>query len=271
MTRPCVLVFAGNDPSGGAGIAADVQSVTAMGAHALPVVTALTMQDNDRVHALHVVPAPWVQQQAQVLIDKIEIAAIKIGVIGSLANAQVIASLIASLRQRTPNLPVVLDPVLASGHGDALAKDDALVNLQILLPLVTLITPNLPEAAALCVGDRRASYQIDTLLEYGCAHVLLKGGHAADTEVVNRWATAGAARSWRWPRLPGAFHGSGCTLAAAIAAALALDLPMEQALDHAQQFCQRALGDAFAIAAGQRIPERGGRAAIASPLTKEPA
>ncbi|MDP9108511.1 MAG: hydroxymethylpyrimidine/phosphomethylpyrimidine kinase, partial [Pseudomonadota bacterium] len=213
MTRPCVLVFAGNDPSGGAGIAADVQSVSAIGAHALPVVTALTMQDNDRVHALHVVPAPWVQQQAQVLIDKIEIAAVKIGVVGSLANAQAIASLLVSLRQRIPTLPVVLDPVLASGHGDALAKDDALTNLQSLLPLVTLITPNLPEAAALCAGDRRASYQIDTLLEYGCAHVLLKGGHGVDAEVVNRWATAGAARSWRWPRLPGAFHGSGCTLA----------------------------------------------------------
>ena len=256
MKRPCVLVFAGSDPSGGAGVQADIESIAAMGAHALPVITALTMQDNDRVYAVHAVPPAWVQQQAQVLVDKIAIAAVKIGVVGNVANAQMIAALIATLRLRNPTLPVVLDPVLASGHGDALSRDDAALTFAPLLALATVLTPNLPEAAALCAGDRRSERQIDTLLALGCEHILLKGGHSLDVDVVNRWYTLGATRAWSWPRLPGAFHGSGCTLAAAIAGGLATGLSVEAALDAAQLFCHRALEKSYAIAGGQRIPDR---------------
>jgi hydroxymethylpyrimidine/phosphomethylpyrimidine kinase len=256
MTRPCVLIFAGSDPSGGAGIQADIGSVGAMGAHALVLITALTVQDNDRVHEIYPVPARWLQQQAQALVDKIDIAAVKIGIIGNLANAAIIVDVIHSLRLRNPDLPVVLDPILSSGHGDALATDNAALMLAELIPLATLLTPNLPEAAILCAGDRRAEQQIDTLLQRGCRHVLLKGGHGADAQVVNRWYTEGASRSWSWPRLSGEFHGSGCTLAGAIAGALACGLPMEAALDVAQAFCQSTLEHAFAIADGQRIPNR---------------
>ncbi|EGF30517.1 Phosphomethylpyrimidine kinase [Oxalobacteraceae bacterium IMCC9480] len=256
MTRPCVLVFAGSDPSGGAGIQADIGSVGAMGAHALALITALTVQDNDRVQAVYPVPARWLQQQAQVLVDKIDIAAVKIGVIGNLANAAIILDVIRTLRARNPALPVVLDPVLASGHGDQLSLDNAALMLADLIPLATLLTPNLPEAAILCAGDRRAEQQVDTLLLRGCGHVLLKGGHGFDAQVVNRWYTDGASRSWSWPRLPGTFHGSGCTLASAIAGALACGLPMEVALDVAQAFCHRTLEQSFAIADGQRIPNR---------------
>jgi hydroxymethylpyrimidine/phosphomethylpyrimidine kinase len=256
MTRPCVLVFAGSDPSGGAGIQADIGSVGAMGAHALALITALTVQDNDRVQAVYPVPARWLQQQAQVLVDKIDIAAVKIGVIGNLANAAIILDVIRKLRARNPALPVVLDPVLASGHGDQLSLDNAALMLADLIPLATLLTPNLPEAAILCAGDRRAEQQVDTLLLRGCGHVLLKGGHGFDAQVVNRWYTDGASRSWSWPRLPGSFHGSGCTLAGAIAGARACGLPMEAALDVAQAFCHRTLEQSFAIADGQRIPNR---------------
>jgi hydroxymethylpyrimidine/phosphomethylpyrimidine kinase len=256
MTRPCVLVFAGSDPSGGAGIQADIGSVGAMGAHALALITALTVQDNDRVQAVYPVPARWLQQQAQALVDKIDIAAVKIGVIGNLANAAIILDVIRTLRARNPALPVVLDPVLASGHGDQLSLDNAALMLADLIPLATLLTPNLPEAAILCAGDRRAEQQVDTLLQRGCGHVLLKGGHGLDAQVVNRWYTDGASRSWSWPRLPGTFHGSGCTLAGAIAGALACGLPMEAALDLAQAFCHRTLEQSFAIADGQRIPNR---------------
>jgi hydroxymethylpyrimidine/phosphomethylpyrimidine kinase len=251
-----VLVFAGSDPSGGAGIQADIGSIGAMGAHALALITALTVQDNDRVHAVYPVPARWLQQQAQALVDKIDIAAVKIGVIGNLANAAIILDVIRALRLRNPDLPVVLDPVMSSGHGDALATDNAALMLADLIPLATLLTPNLPEAAILCAGDRRAEQQVDTLLQRGCGHVLLKGGHGFDSQVVNRWYTDGASRSWSWPRLPGAFHGSGCTLAGAIAGALACGLAMEDALDTAQTFCHRTLEHSFAIADGQRIPNR---------------
>ena len=256
MTRPCVLVFAGSDPSGGAGIQADVQAVGAMGAHALAVITALTVQDNDRVHAVHPVPARWMQQQAQVLIDKIDIAAIKIGIVGNSANAKIIAGVIEALRMRHPNLPVVLDPVLASGHGDVLARENAVQMLTPLISLATLLTPNLPEAAALAAGERRSDAQVDALLQRGCEHVLLKGGHGVGEQVINRWYTAGASRNWTFPRLAGAFHGSGCTLASAIAGALAIGMSMEQALDAAQVFCHQALEQSFSIADGQRIPYR---------------
>lgn len=257
MKRPSVLVFAGADPSGGAGIQADIQAIAALGAHPLSVVTALTVQDNDRVFALHPVAASLVQQQAQALLNKIDIAAVKIGIVANRANAEAIAGIVRELRQSQPDLPVVFDPVLASGHGDALAVEDAVQAIAPLITIATLITPNLPEASALCEGKQEPDAQAESLLRRGCGHVLIKGGHgSADSNVINLWFTEGAARSWSWPRLAGTFHGSGCTLAAAIAALLARGKPMEQAIDLAQAYCQKALESSYAIAAGQRIPDR---------------
>lgn len=256
MKRPSVLVFSGSDPSGGAGMQADVQAIAALGAHPLSVLTSLTVQDNDRVYAVHPVPAALLTQQAQVLIDKIDIAVVKIGIVGNRANAEAIAEIIQQLRQSRPELPVVLDPVLASGHGDALALDDAVNTLAPLMALATLVTPNLPEATVLSGGDRRTDSQAEALLAQGCNHVLIKGGHAHDDKVVNRWFSGAEFRSWTWPRLAGAFHGSGCTLAAAIAALLAGGKPMAEAIEDGQVYCHQALEHAYAIANGQLIPSR---------------
>ena len=256
MKRVNVLIFAGADPSGGAGIQADAQAIAALGAHPLSVVTVLTAQDNDRVYFAEPVSAEFVRCQAQALIDKMVISAVKIGIIGSRENAEAIAEIVGVLRLQQPDMPVVLDPVLASGHGDALAGEDPLQIMALLLPLATLITPNLPEVAALCTGDRRAESQAETLMQRGCSNVLIKGGHGTDSKVVNRWFGQDGARSWTWPRLPGAFHGSGCTLASAIAAALAQGGTMEQALEAGQVFCQEALAQAYSIAPGQSIPNR---------------
>ena len=256
MSRPAVLVFAGADPSGGAGIQADIQAIAALGAHPLSVITALTVQDNDRVHAIHPVPALLVQQQARALLNKIDISAVKIGIVGNRANAEAIAEIVKELRLRQPDLPVVLDPVLASGHGDALAVESALQVIEPLLALATLITPNLPEAAALCGGNRRADSQAEALLQRGCRHVLIKGGHGTDAIVVNRWFTEGDSRSWTWPRLSGAFHGTGCTLASASAAMLAGGNDMVESIDVAQAYCHQSLLSSYAIAEGQRIPNR---------------
>ena len=246
---PAVLVFAGADPSGGAGIAADILAIAAQGAHALPVITALTVQDNERVFGVEAVAAELLRRQAQALIDRIAIHAVKIGIPGSAANAAVIAQLIAQLRQARPNLPVVLDPVLASGHGDVLSRDDAVLALAPLLPVTTIIVPNGPEAAALGGEDK--------LRAQGCQNVLVTGGHGAGAMVVNRWLDAdGGQREWRWPRLPGAFHGSGCTLASAIAARLALGVALPAALVGAQAYCHAALARAYAVAPGQLMPQR---------------
>ena len=256
QNRASVLIFAGVDPSGGAGIAADILAVTAQGAHALPVVTTLTVQDNDRVFDVIPVAFELVLRQAQALIDKIDISAVKIGIPGSAANAQAMADLIHALRRRRPDLPVVLDPVLASGHGDTLSQGDAVRALAPLLSLATLIVPNLPEAHMLTGLDSGAE-QAASLHARGCRHVLITGGHASGAMVLNRWfGPDHEQQDWRWPRLPGAFHGSGCTLASAIAARLAQGEPMAAALAAAQAYCHEALAMSYPIAAGQRVPRR---------------
>lgn len=255
MKRPCVLVFAGLDPSGGAGVQADIEAIAAMGAHALTVVTTLTVQDNDHVTAVHAVDASILREQVRVLCEKFHIAAIKIGITGSQDNVNVITETIKHLRQETPDLPVVLDPVLASGHGDALSREDAVSMMRPLQSLATLITPNLPEAIRLCDGETSLTAQATHLLRT-TPHVLIKGGHGEGDEVINTWFSASPEQTWRWPRLRGGFHGSGCTLASAIAACLATGQNMKQSLSTAQYWVQASLTNAYSIADGQRIPAR---------------
>jgi hydroxymethylpyrimidine/phosphomethylpyrimidine kinase len=243
MRVPVVLVFAGLDPGGGAGLAADVLAIAAQGAHALPVATALTVQDNNRVHAVRPVDADLVLLQAEALLASCTVDAVKIGIPGNRANAYAIAGLLQRLRAANPGLPIVLDPVLASGRGDALGAGDPLAGLAELLPLATIALPNEPEAHAL--GDA------------ACPQLLITGGHGDGEFVVNRWYRNGElVRHWRWTRLPGEFHGSGCTLAAALAGRLAQDDDMSAALGAAQAYCHAALAQSFAIAPGQRIPRR---------------
>ncbi|MDO8299706.1 hydroxymethylpyrimidine/phosphomethylpyrimidine kinase [Lacisediminimonas sp.] len=255
MNKACVLVFAGLDPSGGAGIQADIMAIAAHGAHALPIITTLTVQDNDRVFAIHPVDAALIREQARVLTAKIAISAVKIGIVGNRANAEAIAGIIRQLRIDNPGLPVVLDPVLASGHGDMLTRDDAVAALAPLRSLASLVTPNLPEATVLCGGVSNVQQQGAMLLKE-CPNVLIKGGHGEGEIVINHWFTQGGERCWSVPRLPGSFHGTGCTLASAIAALIASGSSMEQAIARAQVWCHSALERAYAIAEGQRIPER---------------
>lgn len=254
--RPCVLVFAGLDPSGGAGISADIEAIGAMGAHALPVVTALTVQDNNRVFAVNPVDSAILRHQAQVLSDRIPIAAVKVGIVGNRANAEAIADTIIRLREEQPGLPVVLDTVLGSGHGFLLSEGGPEQAIAPLIPLATVITPNLPEAARLCPGAADLEEQARHLLSLGSANVLIKGGHGEGGSVVNRWFSPSESRTWSWERLPGEFHGSGCTLASAIAGLLAQGLAVGEALERAQTFCQKALTSAYTVAHGQKMPNR---------------
>jgi hydroxymethylpyrimidine/phosphomethylpyrimidine kinase len=240
--RPAVLVFAGLDPSGGAGVSADIEAITANGAHALPVVTALTVQDHNRVHEVEPVAPGLITRQAQALAASVEIRAVKVGIPGDHSNALAIAQLVTQLRRTRPGLPLVLDPVLASGHGDALARGNALAALEPLLAVATVLVPNLPEARALG--------------QVACPHVLVTGGHGDGDTVTNTWRSSAGVRTWSWPRLPGAFHGSGCTLAAAIAARLAWGEDMGAALEAAQRYCHATLAQSYAIGDGQRIPNR---------------
>jgi len=254
VQRPCVLVFSGLDPSGGAGLVADAQAVAAQGAHALTVCTALTVQDNDRVFAVEPVATDLVLRQARALTGKMAIGAVKIGIPGSAANALAIADVIRALRRVQPQLPVVLDPVLASGHGDVLTPGDAVAALAPLLALATVLTPNGPEAYRL-TGVEEGAAQAATLRGQGCRNVLITGGHDDGPHLLNH-CYGEVDHQWQWQRLPGHFHGSGCTLAAAISGLLAQGLPVIAALEQAQYYCFTALRDAYAVAPGQRMPLR---------------
>jgi hydroxymethylpyrimidine/phosphomethylpyrimidine kinase len=259
LSKPCILVFAGSDPSGGAGISADIEAIAAQGAHALPIITAITVQDNDRVFSVHPVAIELILEQAQALANKIPISAIKIGIIGSRTNAAAIATWIANFKKQHATVPVILDPVLASGHGDALSVDRADNAVELIAPLIrlaALITPNLSEAELLCPTATSALQQAQQLMAYGAADVLIKGGHSTEADITNHWFYGDQHRQWQWPRFPGAFHGSGCTLASAIAGQIACGKSMQQAIDVAQTYCQRALENAYSISTGQLIPKR---------------
>lgn len=266
--RPCVLVFAGHDPSGGAGIQADIEAIAAQGAHALTIITALTVQDNNQVRAVYPVDTHILCEQFEILLAQVPIAAVKVGIVGSFENATCIAECIARLRTLSPNLPVVVDPVLGSGRGNALAIHDAVRAVQPVLACASLLTPNLPELGRLleasqCEQSASDEMRAHYLCEQFACDVLLKGGHATGSEVSNHWMawcaekqTVNSTKSWSWPRQAGEFHGSGCTLAAAIAAQLALGHTPEVSVMNAQTYVQQCLGAAYQIAPGQSIPSR---------------
>jgi hydroxymethylpyrimidine/phosphomethylpyrimidine kinase len=243
---PLVLSFAAADPTGGAGAQADVLTLAALGCHPLSVLTAVTVQDLHGVHRLQVLDAQLLTEQAQRLLGELRVAAIKIGVVANAANARAIAALLAA----HPAVPVVLDPVLASGRGDALADatvPDAL--REHLLPFTTVLTPNTLEARAL--GG------VAGCLARGCKYVLLTGTHADTPDVLNTLHGAGGVvREDRWRRLPGSYHGSGCTLASAIAARLAHGDAVPEAVRAAQDFTWRALERGFRPGPGQHLPWR---------------
>jgi hydroxymethylpyrimidine/phosphomethylpyrimidine kinase len=243
---PLVLSFAATDPTGGAGLQADVLTLAALGCHPLSVATAITVQDTHGVSRVQALDAALVSEQAERLLSELLVAAIKIGVVASAASASAIAALLAAL----PRVPVVLDPVLASGRGDSLADAAVLAAMrERLLPRTTVLTPNTLEARAL--GG------VSECLARGCQYVLVTGTHADTPEVVNTLHGAGGiVREDRWPRLPGSYHGSGCTLASAIAARLAHGDAVPEAVRAAQDYTWHALERGFRPASGQYLPVR---------------
>ena len=203
---PIVLVFAATDPSGGAGMQADVLTLAAMGCHPVTVVTGLTVQDTIGVEAVLPIEPEWVSDQARCVLEDMPVAAFKLGVLGSAANAEAVAAILAD----HPEIPVVLDPVLASGRGDPLASDEAIAALrELLVPQATVLTPNSVEARRLA-QDASLPDAARRLVDWGAEYVLVTGTHEPGNEVVNRlYDSGGLVREDRWPRLAGAYHGSG--------------------------------------------------------------
>lgn len=238
--RPVVLCFSGLDPSGGAGLQADIESVAALGGHAAVVCTALTVQDSQRVYRFEPVRPELIREQAEAVLADLPVRAVKLGMLGSGA----IAGAVAELLGRHPDIPVVLDPVLAANSGGSLAADDLAQGLFRLLPRAAVITPNSIEARRLAECD-----DLDTavarLAGLGAAHTLLKGGHEAGALLVNRlYRGTTLVHESRVTRLPGDFHGSGCTLASALAAGLAAGLALTDAVAQAEAFVGHVLARA---------------------------
>jgi hydroxymethylpyrimidine/phosphomethylpyrimidine kinase len=254
QTLPIVLAIGGHDPSGGAGIQADIESIAANGCHATTVVTCLTVQDSCDVSSLHPAPPDQVRAQAEAVFADCHVGAIKLGLMGDAAIAETLISLL----QNHPEIPLVLDPVLAAGGGSELASRALLdVILTGLLPLCSLITPNSIEARRLTDADLSLEASAQALLSAGTEAVLITGTHEETMTVSNRlYDESGLLDESHWERLPGEYHGSGCTLASAIAAGLARGLPLVESVRRGQAYSWQSLKQGFRSGRCQSLPDR---------------
>jgi len=253
-TLPVVMTLSGNDPTGGAGIQADIETLASMGCHAAPVITTLTVQDTQDIKSYATIETDMLIQQARAVLEDMAIDAFKIGLLGSVEAVEAIHAILTDY----PDIPVILDPVLISGGGSNLADDDiieAMANL--LFPLTTLITPNSTEARLLAPEADTLDACAQVLQELGCEYVLITGTHENSREVINRlYGDQKLLESYHWERLPDSYHGSGCTLASAIAGLLANGLDMQTAVNEGQEYTWESLRQGYRLGMGQLVPNR---------------
>lgn len=255
MSYPIALTIAGSDSGGGAGIQADLKSFSALGVYGASVITAITAQNTRTVAAIQEVTPAMVAAQIDAVFGDLDIRAVKIGMLG---GVDVITTVVGRLRQfrQTQDFPIVLDPVMVAKSGDALLPDDAVAALQEqLLPLATVLTPNLPEAARLLQAAPAESLeemrqQGHALRTFGPAQVLMKGGHA-DAETCTDLLIGPDPLTLSAPRQPTRnTHGTGCSLSSGIAAGLAQGLSVPQAVTRAHGWLQGAIARADALDVG---------------------
>ena len=245
--RGRVLIVAGSDSGGGAGIQADIKTVSMFDAYAATAVTALTAQNTEGVFGVIPIPPDFVRRQIEVVLDDIGADAVKTGM---LHDAAVIEAVAAALAERAASVPLVVDPVMAAKGGARLIEPDAVEVLKrLLIARAAVVTPNLPEAEILCgrpVADVAAMRAAgEALLGLGCGAALVKGGHLSGGAVADVLVMHGRVRVWESPRIDTRHtHGTGCTLASAIAAGLAQGLDIESAVDRARAYVQRAIAGA---------------------------
>jgi hydroxymethylpyrimidine/phosphomethylpyrimidine kinase len=255
MTTPTALTIAGSDSSGGAGIQADLKTFAALGVYGASVITALTAQNTRGVTGIHQVPADFVTAQIDAVFADLDVGAVKIGMVAELAVIEAIAEGL----QRWQVKPVVLDPVMVATSGDRLLAEDAVEALRAgLVPRATIITPNLPEAAALlneqvAANEAAIESQGRRLLALGCPAVLIKGGHGQGAESIDYLVRESGTIALAAPRIATQnTHGTGCSLSSAIAAGLAKGCDLETAVRHAKTFVSAAIAaaDRFSVGHG---------------------
>ena len=254
--RPArVLVVAGSDPSGGAGLQADLKALQALGVYGTSAITALTVQDTERVHEVFPVDPFLVEQQMETVLDDVGADCVKIGMLARRATVELVARV---CERKARGIPIVLDPVLVSSSGHELLEVEGHTALiRRLMPLCALVTPNAPEAEIITgvqITEEAHMHQAaDRLLLMGQAAVLITGGHLPGEMVVDLLRTAdGLERRFEAPRLPDSPHGTGCTLASAIAAGLAHGYTLETAVERAHAFVHAAIASAAKLGRGRR-------------------
>ena len=249
---PVVLTIAGSDPSGGAGIQADLKTFATLGAFGAAVITALTAQNTCGVEGIEDVSPAFVVRQLDAVLADLDVRALKTGMLGRVAVVEALANRLAA----GPAVPIVVDPVLVATAGQSLTEPPAVDPLRRrLLPLAALVTPNLAEAAALTgrpvstVPDMRDAAR--ALVDLGARAALVKGGHLPDAAVDVLYDGA-SFHELAAPRVPGTFHGAGCTLSAAITVGLARGVTLHDAVAQAKQYLTRAIADSPARGRGAR-------------------
>lgn len=250
--KPVVLVIAGHDPSGGAGIQADIESIASTGCHAASIITSLTTQNTSQVvEVLPQDPIPF-RNQIRLILDDMEVSSCKLGMIGSIDLLEVIISELSKL-----NIPTVLDPVMHSTTGKAFVDDNLCqIMLGSLLPFTSCITPNTVESRALAESND-LNVAANKFLEYGTDSVLITGTHEDTEQVTNTFYTANSLPvEYHWERLPNSYHGSGCTLSSSIAAHLALGEELKVAIKKAQEYTWNTLKHGLKLGDGQSQPNR---------------
>ncbi|SFV38579.1 hydroxymethylpyrimidine kinase /phosphomethylpyrimidine kinase [Hyphomicrobium facile] len=243
-TVPIALTIAGSDPSGGAGIQADLKTFSAFGIYGATVITALTAQNTLGVTGVFPISLDFIAAQFRSVVSDLKVSAMKTGMLGDAATVETIARLLGEV----PAVPVIVDPVMVATSGDVLLAPDAIDAVRgALLPRARLITPNIPEASRLLDGplaetEADMRVQAEALMKFGCAAVLLKGGHGTGAEAVDVLFDGQEHHVLRRPRVATRnSHGTGCTLSAAIAAGLAQGHPMREAVENAKRFVWHAL------------------------------
>lgn len=254
MTKPVILCFSGLDPSGGAGIVADIEAISSHGGHVAPIITAATVQDSQDVMSFSPIPAGLIIEQARAVLEDMPVSIIKIGMVASSEIAQAIHTILIDY----PSIKVVYDPVFSTEKDGELSTPDLVDAVRsLLLPLTTVLTPNIFEVHALAPGSDTPAAAAIGLLETGCEYILLTGTHSKTPDVVHTlYSNHRELKQFHYERLPHKYHGSGCTLAASLAGLLALGQEPVGAAHQALDYTHKTLVHADRLGMGQHHPDR---------------
>lgn len=260
---PVVMTFSELDPTGGGGLAADIEAIASVGCHAAPIATAITVRDTSTLKSCRPLPAVQLVDQARAVLEDFPVASFKIGLLGSVTAAETVHTLIADY----PGKPVIFDPSCIVSSDQPHANEELLnAMVSLLFPITTVVTTNAREARWLAPEADCLDASAQQLMSYGCEFVLISGAREATPQVINTlYTNRRQVKTFSWSRLPGPYHGAGCTLAAALAGLLAQGGEPYSAIHEAQQFTWNSLSRGHRLGCGQRLPNRLFWAASAPP------